>query len=273
MKMKVLARYFILTAVALILGMPLLWALSTSLRPLEQAYQVEVALLPVSPRWDNYTHALQRLPLLRFAFNSLVISAAGVFGTLLTTSMAGYAFARMTWRGRSFCFVLLLATLVIPSQIYLIPHYLLYKYLGWINTYKPLIVPSFLAVDAFYVFLFRQFFKSIPRALEEAALLDGASHVQIYRHIMLPLAKPVVITVLVMNFIFRWQDFLNPLIYLNDFNKFPISLGLRMYQTMEGDWVNYLMAASLLSLIPAALLFLIAQRFVTRGMIISGLRQ
>ena len=167
----------------------------------------------------------------------------------------------------------MLATLVIPSQIYLIPHFLLFKYLGWINTYKPLIVPSFLAVDVFYVFLFRQFFKSIPRALSDAAVLDGASHAQVYRHIMLPLAKPVVITVVVMNFIYHWQDFMRPLIYLNDFEKFPIALGLRMYQTMEGDWVNYLMAASLLSLAPVALLFIFAQRFITRGMILSGLRQ
>jgi len=270
---KTLLRYFVLVSVALLLGMPLLWAFSTSLRPLEEAYRMDVSMLPDPPRWDNYTHALERLPMWRFAFNSLVISAAGVFGTLLSTSMAGYAFARMQWRGRTLCFALVLATLVIPSQIYLIPHFLLFKYLGWINTYKPLIVPSFLAVDVFYVFLFRQFFKSIPRALTDAAVLDGASHAQVYRHIMLPLAKPVVITVVVMNFIYHWQDFMRPLIYLNDFEKYPIALGLRMYQTMEGDWVNYLMAASLLSLAPVALLFIFAQRFITRGMVLSGLRQ
>ena len=271
--MKRLANYATLTVVAVLLAMPLFWALATSLSPLEQAYRMDWGFLQSGPKWDNYTHALQRLPVPRFALNSLLIATAGVFGTLLSTSMAGYAFARLRWRGRSFCFLLVLATLVIPAQVYLIPHYLLFKYLGWIDTYKPLIVPSFLAVDAFYVFLFRQFFKSVPRALEEAALLDGASHAQIYRHVMMPLAKPVVVTVVVMNFIYHWQDFLNPLIYLNSVEKFPISLGLRMYQTMEGDWVNYLMAAGLLSLIPVALLFLFAQRFITRGMILSGLRQ
>lgn len=271
--MKTLARYILLLSVTVLLCMPLLWALSTSLRPLEEAYRTDVPMLSDPPRWDNYAHALDRLPMWRFAFNSFVISAASVFGTLLSTSLAGYAFARMQWRGRSLCFALVLATLVIPSQIYLIPHFLLFKYLGWINTYKPLIVPSFLAVDTFYVFLFRQFFKSIPRALSDAAVLDGAGHGQVYRHIMLPLAKPVVITVAVMNFIYHWQDFLRPLIYLNDFEKYPIALGLRMYQTMEGDWVNYLMAASLLSLIPVALLFLFAQRFIARGMALSGLRQ
>ena len=172
-------RYVVLASVALLLGMPLLWALSTSLRPLEEAYRMDVSLLPSPPRWDNYAHALERLPVWRFAFNSLVISAAGVFGTLLSTSMAGYAFARMPWRGRSLCFVLVLATLVIPSQIYLIPHFLLFKYLGWINTYKPLIVPSFLAVDVFYVFLFRQFFKSIgpSRSLLEWARSQAGKQV------------------------------------------------------------------------------------------------
>ena len=271
--MRIAFRYLVLTAVAIVLAAPLLWAVSTSLRPLDQAYRTDIPFIPDAPRWDNYAHALDRLPLLRFAWNSVVISVAGVLGTLLTTSMAGYAFARLQWRGRSLCFALVLAALVIPAQVYLIPHYLLYKHLGWINTYKPLIVPSFLAVDAFYVFLFRQFFKSVPRPLEEAALLDGASHPQIFRHVMLPAAKPVVVTVAVMNFIFHWQELLNPLIYLNDFEKFPISLGLRMYQTMEGDWVNYLMAASLLSLAPVALLFVFAQRFITRGMVLSGLRQ
>ena len=271
--MRIALKYLVLTAVAIVLAAPLLWAVSTSLRPLDQAYRTDIPLIPDAPRWDNYVHALDRLPLLRFAGNSLVISLAGVLGTLLTTSMAGYAFARLQWRGRSLCFAVVLATLVIPAQVYLIPHYLLYKHLGWINTYKPLIVPSFLAFDAFYVFLFRQFFKSVPRALHDAALLDGASHAQIFRHVMLPLAKPVVVTVAVMNFIFHWQELLNPLIYLNDFHKFPISLGLRMYQTMEGDWVNYLMAASLLSLVPLVVVFLLAQRWVTRGLAISGLRR
>ncbi|MCH8854570.1 MAG: carbohydrate ABC transporter permease [Planctomycetes bacterium] len=271
--MRLLARYIILSAVALLLAAPLISAVATSLKPLEDVFQTDAPFLPDPPRWENYGHALQRMPIARFALNSLLIATLAAAGTVLSTSMAGYAFARLRWPGRTLCFVLLLALLVIPSQIYLIPHYLIYKYLGWINTYKPLVVPSFLAVDAFYVFLFRQFFRSIPRALTDAALLDGATHWQVYRRIMLPVAKPVVVTVLAMNFIYHWQSFLGPLIYLNDFKKFPISLGLRMYQTMEGDWVNYLMAASLLSLIPVALLFLFAQRFITRGMVLSGLRR
>lgn len=271
--MRLLARYILLSAVALLLAAPLISAVATSLKPLEEVFEPDAPLVPNPPRWENYQHALQRMPIARFAINSLLIATLGAAGTLLSTSMAGYAFARLRWPGRTLCFVVLLALLVIPSQIYLIPHYLIYKYLGWINTYKPLVVPSFLAVDAFYVFLFRQFFRSIPRALTDAALLDGATHWQVYRQVMLPIAKPVVVTVVVMNFIYHWQNFLGPLIYLNDFEKFPISLGLRMYQTMEGDWVNYLMAASVLSLIPVVLLFLLAQRFITRGMVLSGLRQ
>ena len=142
-------------------------------------------------------------------------------GTVLTASMVGYSFARLKWRGRDFWFIVLLATMMLPAQVLLIPHFLQYKWLGWINTYKPLIVPGWLGGGAFFVFLFRQFFKGVPKELEEAAMLDGASPWQIYTQIMLPLAKPALATVAVLSFIAHWQEFMGPLIYLSDFEKYP----------------------------------------------------
>ncbi len=267
--MRTLLQYLGLILVAILVGMPVWWAINTSLQPLESVYSSHFQIWPDHPQWSNYTDAVSRLPFLRFLFNSLIITTTAVFGTVLSTSMAGYVFARLRWTGRSWCFGILMGTLLIPSQVYLIPHFLMFERLGWLNTYKPLIVPGFLAMDVFYVFLFRQFFRSVPLAYTEAALVDGATHWTIYRRILLPMSKPVVITVIVMNAVFHWQDLMTPLIYLNDIEKFPLALGLRMYQTMDGDWVNHLMAASLLSLIPVTLLFFLTQRYLMRGLVLT----
>ena len=212
--MRTLLQYLGLILVAILVGMPVWWAINTSLQPLESVYSSHFQIWPDHPQWSNYTDAVSRLPFLRFLFNSLIITTTAVFGTVLSTSMAGYVFARLRWTGRSWCFGILMGTLLIPSQVYLIPHFLMFERLGWLNTYKPLIVPGFLAMDVFYVFLFRQFFRSVPLAYTEAALVDGATHWTIYRRILLPMSKPVVITVIVMNAVYtlpseRLSDFLN----------------------------------------------------------------
>ncbi len=254
--------------------LPLFWALCASLKPLEEVYVFPPQFWPSEPLWDNYRQVLDpstaRLPFPRFILNTVIITVSAVVGTVLTSSMAGYALARLSWRTRGFWFIVLLATMMLPGQVLLIPHFLIYKNLGWVNTYKPLIVPAWLGGGAFFVFLFRQFFKAIPTELEEAALIDGASRWQIYWRLMLPLAKPAVATVAVLAFIHHWQEFMQPLIYLSDFEKYPISLGLRMFQNIGGSWANLLMAASLVSLLPLAILFLVAQRYFVRGLLLTG---
>ncbi|MCG3138366.1 MAG: L-arabinose transport system permease protein AraQ [Phycisphaerae bacterium] len=260
--MRKLWRYLLLIIVGVLLALPLLAAFSTSLQPLEQVYNPRAPLWPAQPQWDNYQQALIKLPYNRFLLNSLILSLLAVVGTLWSTSLAGYALARLRWRGRSLCLALVLIVLVIPGHVYLIPHFLLFKTLGWMDSYKPLIVPSFLAVEVFYIFLFRQFFRQLPSAYSDLGRIDGASEPQVFWRIIMPLSKPAIVTVLALNFAYHWQDFLHPLIYLQSVELFPLPLGLRMYRTLEGDWVNYLMAASLLSLIPAAIILFITQRYL-----------
>jgi multiple sugar transport system permease protein len=262
--------YALLLGIAISFALPLAWALCASLKPLDKVYEFPPRFWPDQPIWSNYPDALRKLPFIRFILNTCVITFSAVAGTVLSASMVGYSFARLKWRGRDVWFIVLLATMMLPAQVLLIPHFLQYKWLGWVNTYKPLIVPSWLGGGAFFIFLFRQFFKGVPRELEEAAMLDGASPWQIYVWIMLPLAKPALATVAVLSFIAHWQEFMGPLIYLSDFEKYPVSLGLRMYQSVEGSWANLLMAASLVTLVPLAVLFFAAQRYFVKGLLLTG---
>ena len=249
---------------------PILWALTASIKPLNEVYEFPPSLWVKTPQFSNYGQALSKLPFFRFLLNTLVICVAATTGQVFSSSLVGYAFARLKWKGREVWFIVLLATMMLPAQILLIPHYLIYQSLGWVNTYKPLIVPHWLGGGAFFIFLFRQFFKGIPKEMEEAAYLDGASEWQIYWHIFMPNAKPALATVGVMSFIAHWKNFMGPLIYLSDFEKYPISLGLRMYQSLEGAWMNYLMAASVVALSPLVLIFFLAQRYFVQGLLLTG---
>ncbi len=253
-------RYGLLLLVGLIVILPLAWAVTASLKPLEQVYEYPPTWSIDHPQWSNYRQAAVTMPLLRFALNSTIITVTSVIGAVLTSSMAGYAFARLPWRGKRFWFILLLASLIVPAQVLLIPRFIIFQWMGWVGTYKPLIVPAWLGGGAFNVLLFRQFFRSIPREITEAAVIDGASAWHIYSRIMLPLSKPVLVTAALLSFVIHWQEFLDPLIYLSDFRTYPLALGLRMYQSMAGTWANLLMAASVIALAPVAVVFLLSNR-------------
>ena len=262
--------YAVLAALGVSFLFPILWSMTASVKPLEEVYRFPPEIWVSQARWSNYPEALSKLPFFAFLGNTLVIVVAACFGQVLSSSLVGYAFARLRFRGRGIWFVVLLATMMLPGQILLIPHFLLYKHLGWVNTYKPLIVPHWLGGGAFFIFLFRQFFKGIPRELEEAARIDGAGDLAIYWRIFLPNAKPVLATVGVMSFIAHWKEFMGPLIYLSDFERYPISLGLHMYNSLEGAWVNLLMAASIVALGPLVVIFFFAQRYFVKGMLLTG---
>jgi len=250
---------------------PVVWAVGASFKPLVEVYRFPPTFLHWPPQWQNYPEALSKLPFALFIANTFAITMGSMVGQVLSASLVGYAFARLEWKGREFWFICLLATMMLPGQILLIPHYLLFKNLGWVNTYKPLIVPAWLGGGAFFIFLFRQFFKGIPRELEDAARIDGANELQIYARIFLPLAKPILITVGIMSFIAHWKNFMGPLIYLSDYERYPIALGLRMYQQVEGgSFVHYLMAASVVALFPLLVLFFLAQRYITKGLLLTG---
>ncbi len=261
-----LLLYAALMVLCAFMLLPLAWAALSSLKPLEQVYVFPPSLSVRNPQWSNFREAFTRLPVARFLLNSLLITGVSVAGAVLTSSMAGFVLARVRFRGRTLCFLLVLFSMLVPAQVLLVPRFLLYDLLGWINTYKPLIVPAWLGGGAFNIFLFRQFFRTIPLQMEDAARLDGATMWQTYWHVLLPIAKPATITAAMLSFVYHWQDFLDPLIYLSDFTTYPISLGLRMYQSMAGTWANLLMATSLIALVPVAIVFFLCDRHLMRGL-------
>ncbi len=252
--------------VALILLLPVLWAVWASLQPVERIFAPPGGVHESTGEFatDNYTSAMTRLPFGRFLANSFVITLASTIGAVLSCSVAGFAFARLRWRGRRIAFALAVATMAIPLNLLILPQFLIFERLGWVNTYKPLIVPHWLAASGFFVFLFRQAFKSIPRAYEDAARLEGATNWQLYWHIMLPMIRPVVAAVAAMSAVGSWNAFFAPMIYLSDFETYPASVGLRMFHAMEGTWPNLMMAAAVVSMIPPLVIVLVGQRWLMR---------
>jgi multiple sugar transport system permease protein len=209
-----------------------------------------------------------------FFANSLILAILSVAGNLFACSLAAFAFARLDFRGRSLWFSLMLMTLMLPYQVTLIPQYVLFLNLGWVDTFLPLVVPKFLAADAFFIFLMVQFFRGIPKELDEAAMMDGCSPWRIYWKIMLPLSMPVLATAAIFTFIWTWDDFFGPLIYLNDMRSYTVMLGLRTFvdSSAESDWGG-LFAMSVLSLVPIFLFFLFFQRLLIEGIATTGMKR
>ena len=220
---------------------------------------------------NNYRDAVLMVPLLAYTRNSLVLVVLNVIGQVFGSALVAYAFARLRWPGREFCFVLILATLMIPPQVTMVPVFLVFKNLGWYNTLKPLWVPAFFG-SAFFIFLLRQFMKGIPRDLEDSARIDGCGYLGIFSRIMLPLMKPALATVGIFTFMAVWNDFMGPLIYLNEQRLYPLSLGLFALKVFQGGNMGLMMAASVLMTVPIIVLFLVAQRHFIQGITLTGLK-
>ncbi|HWB54916.1 MAG TPA: carbohydrate ABC transporter permease [Tepidisphaeraceae bacterium] len=219
----------------------------------------------------NYTDALASFPFLHYLRNTLIISASVVLGTVLSCSLVAYGLACVNWRGREILFWIMLSTMMLPGQVTMIPLFLTYKHLGWINTFLPLIVPAFFG-NAFFIFLLRQFYRSVPRDLMEAARLDGCNDLGIWWRLMLPLSRPALAVVALFTFIATWNDFLGPLIYLNDDSKYTLSLGLAMFQGQYNTQWGQMMAMSLLMTLPIILLFFFTQKSFIQGVKLSGIK-
>lgn len=262
----------VLLALSLVFIAPFYWSLVASVSGLDGIYASPPRLWPAEFHFENYTKAMTILPFHIFVFNSFYVCIWCVTGQVFSSSLVAYAFARMRWVGRDVWFVILLGTMMLPGQVTMIPHYQIFRYLGWIDTLKPLIVPAFLGGGAFFIFLMRQFFKTIPVELEEAARLDGCSHLRVFWDIFLPLSGPALATISVMSFIAHWQDFMGPLIYLNSFEKFTVSIGLRMFQSIYGNFPHYMLAASNIALIPVLILFFLAQKYFVQGIVLTGMK-
>lgn len=256
----------LIASACFVMVLPLVWAVASSIKPLDEVYAFPPSFWANDPQWTNYAEAATRLPLFRFLLNSLVISISAATGAVLTSSMAGYALARFSFRGRTLCMVIVIASMLMPTMVLLIPRYVLFSSLGWVGTYKPLIVPAWLGGGAFNILLFRQFFRRVPRELDEAAMLDGATPWQTYWNVLLPAVRPATVTAALLSFVIHWREFLDPLIYLSDFQTFPISLGLRMYQSLSGTWMNLLMAASVVALVPVFVLFVVGEKWLLVGL-------
>jgi ABC-type glycerol-3-phosphate transport system permease component len=272
------AIYLLLCLGSVLFITPFLFALSASLKKLDGVYAYPPALLPVPPQWSNYGKAVTALPFGQFLWNSTFLTLTCVAGQLLTGAMVAYSFARLRWPGRDLMFIVLLSTMMLPGQVTMIPTFILWTHLrdltgvDWVGTFKPLIVPAFLGGAPVYIFLMRQFFKGIPVELEEAARIDGCSTLQIFGRVVLPLSRPVLTTVAVLSFIAHWHDFMGPLIYLDRVETYTLQLGLRMFQTVNGGFTHYLMAASILVLLPVLVLFFVAQRQLVQGIALTGIK-
>lgn len=256
---------------ALIMIVPFVWMLSSSLKPEGDIFLFPPTWIPHPILWGNYAETVQDVPFGQFAVNSVDIAVLSTIGQVISCAAAAYCFARMRFPGRDAIFLILLATLMVPYQVTMIPVFLIMRSLGWVNTILPLTVPAFLG-GAFGTFLLRQFFLSIPSDLEDAARMDGAGDFSIFARIFVPLSKPALATLGVFVFLSRWNDLLGPVIYLNDVNKMTIPVGLTFFQGEYATSWHLLMAGSLISLAPIIVLYAVAQRYFVQGIVMSGIK-
>ncbi|ACZ43411.1 binding-protein-dependent transport systems inner membrane component [Thermobaculum terrenum ATCC BAA-798] len=272
-RLETAASLLIILVGAVIIMIPLAWMVSTSLkRPLD-VYLFPPKWVPVPPQWGNYAEVFSAVPFGRYMLNSAFVSGMVVLGSVLSSSLAAYSFARLRSPGRDLIFMVLLSTLMLPGAVTIVPTFIVFQKLGWINTFKPLIVPAFFG-NAFFIFLLRQFFLTIPLELEDAARIDGASALQIFWRVILPLSRPAIITVAIFAFIGSWNDFFTPLIYINSEDMYTVALGIANFQgsARVGPQMHLLMAASFIATLPVLLVFFLAQRLFIQGIVFTGIK-
>jgi multiple sugar transport system permease protein len=271
----IVALYVVLVGLSLVILLPLGWMITVALKPdFEPVFTFPPQWFPTQFwHWENFTRALldPARPFLRYTINTLIIVGGNIVGTVFSCSLVAYAFARLRWRGRDLLFNVLIITLLIPWQTLMIPQFLMFFHIGWYGTYLPLIVPSFFG-NAFFIFLIRQYMRTIPRELENAARIDGCNHFQVFWHVVLPLCKPVLAVCVVFVFLGEWNDLLGPLIYLDSNDKFTVAIGMANLVTSGYPALNLLMAANLIMMVPAVLLYFFAQEKLIGGIASVGLK-
>jgi ABC-type glycerol-3-phosphate transport system permease component len=265
--------YVIIIPGAILLTLPFLWMLSTALKVPKQIFVFPPVWIPNPIRWQNFVEGWTKyVPFTLYMRNSLIITVSNVIGNLFSCSLAAYGFARLRARGKEFWFMMVLGTMMIPMWVTLIPQYVLFSKLHWTNTFLPLMVPAWFGWP-FFIFLLRQFFMTIPRELDDAARIDGCSTWGILWRIILPLSMPALATVAVFGFIGNWNNFLGPLIYLRDQEKYTLALGLQRFQGVHGNvQYHYMMAVATITVLPIILMFFLAQRYFIRGIVMSGIK-
>jgi len=274
--MKILI-YLLVGIGAFFFLLPLLWMISTSLKDRISALVFPPQWIPEHPQWHNYIDVFKVVPFGLYMFNSTLIAGLAVVGQVITGALVAFGFARLRAPGKNFLFVLLLSTLMIPFQVTLIPLYTLFRSFGWLNSWKPLWVPSYFGGSAFYIFLMRQYFMTIPLEMDDAARIDGCNTLQIFYKIIIPMSKPILATVSIFTFVAFWNAFLGPLIYLDDPEKFTVTLGLMSFQSQTAGGAGVanwplMMAASVIAILPPVTVFLLSQKIFVRGIVLTGVK-
>lgn len=267
--------FIALLAITAVVLYPLVWLFFSTFKPNSEFGQ-NAGIFPNSPTFDNYlrvAEGIAGIPMAQFFWNSFVLAALAVIGTVFSSALAAYAFARVQFKGLGILFAAMIGTLLLPFHVVIIPQYLLFNQLGMVDTFWPLVLPKFLATEAFFVFLLVQFMRQMPRDMDEAARIDGAGHVRVFWSIILPLIKPALITCAIFAFIWSWNDFLGPLIYLTSPDNYPLPIALRLYndQTSTSDY-GATVTASFVALLPILLFFIVFQRFLVNGVATQGLK-
>jgi multiple sugar transport system permease protein len=264
--------YVGLAALSIVCVLPFLWMLATSLKTVDEVIREPHKLIPSDPQFVNYTSLWRDFPMSAWIWNSFKISGLVTLGVVATSALAAYAFARIEFPGRNIIFLAFLATLMIPGMVYQVPKFAMIQELGWQNSHMALIVPAL--SSAFGVFLLRQFFLTLPKELEEAARMDGAGHFRIFTRIILPLSGPALATLAVFTFIGTWNDFLNPLLFIDDYEKYTLQIGLTFLNEQHRSVVNFnrLMAGDVIALVPMIAVFIVAQRYYVRGIALTGIK-
>ncbi|MBU5673638.1 carbohydrate ABC transporter permease [Paenibacillus brevis] len=265
-----ITKYFLLTVTLLLFVGPLVWLLSTMMKTKAETYKVPPAIFPEQLTFEAFERLFAVQPLMwRWIQNSFTISIIVVIGVVLSSSIVAYGFARFKTKYKDKLFSIVLVTLMIPPSIMMIPSYVLYTKLGWVDTWLPLIVPAWLG-SAYYIFLFRQFFMSIPMELDEATYLDGGNRWTVYTRVIMPLSKPIIITTVILSFVNSWLDFLGPFLYLKDNLKFTLSVGLQLLIGQTSQDFPALAAGAFISIIPIGLLYFFGQRYIVEGVVLTG---
>ena len=263
--------YLLLIAGSAVMLVPFVWMLSTSLKAQWQVFTVPATWIPNPIMWENYVTTFSKLPFGTWTLNTLKITLIAIAGTLLSCTIVAYGFARYRAPGRNFLFIVMLSTMMLPGTVTMIPTFYLFKMFGWMNTYYPLIVPHFFGA-AFFIFLLRQFFMTIPPEMEESARIDGASTLGILWRIIIPLTVPALITVAIFQFNGLWNDFMGPLIYLNKPKLYTLALGINFFKSQNDTQWNYLMTASVVSMLPSLIFFFVGQKYFVQSITLTGLK-
>jgi ABC-type glycerol-3-phosphate transport system permease component len=265
--------YLVVAVLSIVFALPLIWMVSTSLKTDPQVYHIPPIWIPHPIRLANYSEVLVRRPFGLYFVNTLQYAIPAAFGTLLSCSLVAYSFSKVRWWGRDKLFFLCLSTMMIPFQVVMIPLYITFKQLNWLNSYKPLVIPTFFG-NAYFIFMLRQFFLTIPQELSDAARVDGAGDLRIFWNVILPLSKPALAVVALFTFMGAWNNYLGPFIYLNDERKYPLALGLQSLRASFQEKLAwpYMMAAATIMIAPVIFIFFVAQRTFVEGITVTGIK-